>query len=116
VLQAIARRRQVLAAHLAEAQALRVEEGELRIFQPPGDSWLSAALQRPGNRAALEEALAEVCGPGHRWRVLDGAGVAPPPVDAAPAIAAAAADPKVQAVLDIFGGTIAGVERGAPED
>jgi hypothetical protein len=31
-------------------------------------------------------------------------------------MAAAAADPKVQAVLDIFGGTIAAVERRAPEE
>lgn len=120
VLQAIARRRQVLAAHLAEAQALRVEDGELRIFQPPGDSWLTAALERPGNRAALEEALAEVCGPGHRWRVLDGQLEAPSAAaattDAATALAAAATDPKVQAVLDIFGGTIAAVERSAAEE
>lgn len=117
VLHAVARRRQLLAAHLEEAQALHVSDGELQIFRRPGDSSLEAALQRAGNRAVLEEALAEVCGPGARWRILDGVG-APAPAAAAsePALAAAAADPKVQAVLDIFGGTIAAVERVAAED
>jgi len=118
VLHAVARRRQVLAAHLGEAQALHVEGNELHIFRRPGDNSLDAALQRPGNRTALEEALVEVCGTGARWRILDGdtggapAAAATPP----PALAAAAADPKVQAVLDIFGGTIAAVERASAEE
>jgi hypothetical protein len=116
LLQAIARRRQVLAAHLSEAQSLRLEGGELRIAQPPGDTWLTAALERPGNRAALEESLAEVCGPGHAWRIVTGAGAAPAPAGPPPTVAASTADPRVQAVLDIFGGTIAAVERGAPEE
>jgi len=116
VLHAVARRRQVLAAHLAEAQALHVEAGELQIFRQPGDLGLAAALQRPGNRAALEEALAEVCGPGARWRILDGAGDALPAPPATPDVESAAADPKVQAMLDIFGGTIAAVERTATEE
>ncbi|HXT20567.1 MAG TPA: hypothetical protein VN923_07450, partial [Thermoanaerobaculia bacterium] len=118
VLHAVARRRQVLAAHLGEAQALHIDGNELQIFRRPGDTSLDGALQRPGNRAALEEALAEVCGPGARWRILDGeGGAAPTPADVAPpALAAAAADPKVQAVLDIFGGTIAAVERAILED
>ncbi len=114
LLQGVARRRQVLAAHLTAAQALRLEGDELRIYQPPGDAWLQTALERPGNRAALEGALEEVCGPGCRWRLVDGA-PAPAPV-ATPTLAAAAADPKVQAVLDIFGGTITAVEHGAPEE
>ncbi|HEV8240106.1 MAG TPA: DNA polymerase III subunit gamma/tau [Thermoanaerobaculia bacterium] len=118
VLHAVARRRQVLAAHLGEAQALHVEGNELHIFRRPGDSSLEAALQRPGNRTVLDEALAEVCGAGARWRILDGdAGVAPAAVETPPpALAAAAADPKVQAVLDIFGGTIAAVERATLEE
>ncbi|HEV8632379.1 MAG TPA: hypothetical protein VGV61_18840, partial [Thermoanaerobaculia bacterium] len=114
VLQAIARRRQVLAAHLAEAQSLRLEGDELHIYQPPGDPWLAAALERAGNRSALEEALAEVCGPGLRWRVLV-AETAPLPPAASPS-PALAADPTVQAVLDIFDGTIQTVERRAAED
>ena len=118
VLHAVARRRQVLAAHLGEAQALHVEANELHIFRRPGDSSLDAALQRPGNRTALEEALAEVCGPGARWRILDGDTGGTPAADEnpAPSLAAAAADPKVQAVLDIFGGTIAAVERASAEE
>jgi DNA polymerase-3 subunit gamma/tau len=116
LLQAVTRRRQVLAAHLAAAQGMELVAGELRIYRPPGDGVLAAALERNGNRVALEEALAEVCGPGVRWRLLDGA-AAPPPANApAPAITAAAADPSVQAVLDIFGGTIAAVEKSAPEE
>jgi DNA polymerase III subunit gamma/tau len=116
VLHAVARRRQVLAAHLTEAQALHVDGSELRIYQRPGDGGLAAALQRPGNRSVLDEALAEVCGPGARWRLLDGAGAPAPTTPPTPAVTAAAADPKVQAVLDIFGGTIAAVERAAPEE
>jgi DNA polymerase III subunit gamma/tau len=116
VLHAIARRRQVLAAHLAEAQALHVAGNELQIYRRPGDGGLDGALQRPGNRTVLEEALAEVCGPGARWRLLDGDGAPEAPVEAEPALAAAAADPQVQAVLDIFGGTIAAVERAGAEE
>jgi DNA polymerase-3 subunit gamma/tau len=116
VLHAVARRRQLLAAHLEEAQALHVAAGELQIFRRPGDSSLDAALQRPGNRAVLEEALVEVCGPGARWRILDGAGAPAAAAAPEPALAAAAADPKVQAVLDIFGGSIAAVERVAAEE
>jgi DNA polymerase-3 subunit gamma/tau len=116
VLHAVARRRQVLAAHLTEAQALHVDGSELRIYQRPGDGGLAAALQRPGNRTVLDDALAEVCGPGARWRLLDGAGAPAAAPTPAPTVTAAAADPKVQAVLDIFGGTIAAVERAAPEE
>ena len=118
LMQAIARRRQVLAAHLAEAQALRLEGGELRIYQAPGEAWLGAALERPGNRTALEESLAEVCGGEARWRVL--VGELPPAAGAdltgAPALEAAAADPAVQAVLDIFGGTIQAVQAGGVDE
>jgi len=115
LLQAVERRRQVLRAHLDEAQALELADGELRIYRPPGDQALPRALERNGNRSALEEALLEVCGPGWRWRLVDGA---PPPAPAAPSpqVTAAAADPSVQAVLDIFGGTISSVERGASID
>jgi hypothetical protein len=118
VLHAVARRRQVLAAHLGEAQALHVEGNELQIYRRPGDSSLDTALQRPGNRTMLEEALAEVCGPGARWRILDGdaGAAAAAPETPAPTLAAAAADPKVQAVLDIFGGTIAAVERASLDE
>jgi hypothetical protein len=118
VLHAVARRRQVLAAHLGEAQALHVEGNELHIFRPPGDTSLDAALQRSGNRTVLEEALAEVCGPGARWRILDGdaAGAPPAAQTPPPTLAAAAADPKVQAVLEIFGGTIAAVERATVDE
>jgi DNA polymerase-3 subunit gamma/tau len=118
LMQAIARRRQVLAAHLAEAQALRLEGSELRIYQAPGEAWLGAALERPGNRTALEESLAEVCGGEARWRVL--VGELPPAAGAdpagAPALEAAAADPAVQAVLDIFGGTIQAVQAGGVDE
>ncbi len=116
VLHAVARRRQVLAAHLAEAQALHVAGDELQIYRRPGDGSLDGALQRPGNRTVLEEALAEVCGPGARWRLLDGDGAPEAPAEAEPALTAAAADPQVQAVLDIFGGTIAAVERASAEE
>jgi hypothetical protein len=116
VLQAVARRRQVLAAHLGEAQALRFADRELRIYQAPGESWLAAALERPGNRTALEESLAEVCGNGAGWRVVVGEAPRPAAAADAPGDATSASDPAVQAVLDIFGGSIQAVEaRGAEE-
>jgi len=116
LLQAVERRRQVLAAHLAEAQRMVVVDGELRIYRAPGDQVLAAALERAPNRAALDEAITEACGARLRWRLLDGDAAARPKVEPAPAVAAAAADPAVQAVLDIFGGSIAAVERSAPEE
>ena len=116
LMQAIARRRQVLAAHLGEAQALRLEDGELRIYQAPGEAWLGAALERPGNRAALEESLAEVCGGTPRWRIVVGEQPPAPAPTATPALAAAAADPAVQAVLDIFGGTISAVDASGGDE
>jgi DNA polymerase-3 subunit gamma/tau len=110
LLQAVARRRQVLAAHLGEATALRLESGALVIYQPSGEGWLAAALERPGNRTALEEALVEVTG-ASSWRVVAAAAAPPAPAaQPAPALDAAAGDPTVQAVLDIFGGTLQAVE------
>ena len=40
----------MLAAHLGEAQALRVEQGVLVIYQAPGEAWLAAALERLHSR------------------------------------------------------------------
>jgi len=76
---------------------------------------LAAALERNGNRTALEDALLEVCGPGWRWRLVDGA-APPPPAALAAEVAAAATDPSVQAVLDIFGGKISSVEKSGAEE
>ncbi|HVS04121.1 MAG TPA: DNA polymerase III subunit gamma/tau [Thermoanaerobaculia bacterium] len=112
LVQAVNRRRQVLAAHLRAAEALRFADGTLLIVQPPGDRWLEGALTRDANRAALEQSLAEVWGAGTGWRLLPGEGT---PAAAAAgeeqAAAAAAADPTVQKVLQIFDGRIQAVER-----
>ena len=122
-LELISKRKQSLAAHLSEAQALEVEEGVLKIFTPPGDSWLQTTLARPTNARLLEESIAAVWGPGVSWRLAAG----DPEVVAArqaaeekqaedPNVEAALEDPRVQTVLDIFGGSIESVEeRGVSE-
>jgi hypothetical protein len=85
-------------------------EGELRIYHSPGDTWLKDNLQRDANRQVLEETIAEVWGPGSGWRLLESD--APPslPHPSPELPASAAADPTVQTLLDIFGGTVERVE------
>ncbi len=104
--QAVARRKQAVAAYLDHAQALRFADGELSVETARGDSILADALARGGNRQVFEEALAEVFGAGARFRLREAA--APPPArerPPRPAAAAAMANPTVQTVLQIFGGT-----------
>ena len=76
----MARRKQAVAAYLDHAQALRFADGELSVETPPGDHILADALARGGNRQVFEEALAEVFGPGTRFRLREAAAE---PADAA---------------------------------
>ncbi len=108
-LEAVAKRKQALAAHLEDAQSLAFAEGELRIYLQPGDEWLPAAMQRTTNRDILADAVREVWGPSARWCLAAGAGVAPA-VKLEPLPAAEteqlAAHPMVQTMLEIFGGKV----------
>ena len=108
-LEAVAKRKQALAAHLEDAQSLSFAEGELKIYLQPGDEWLPAAMQRTTNRDILADAVREVWGPAARWCLAVGTGVAPAvklePLPAAET-AELAAHPMVQTMLEIFGGKV----------
>jgi DNA polymerase-3 subunit gamma/tau len=108
-LEQVSRRKQLLAAHLSGAHRLQFIDGELRIEAPAGDTWLRDRLSRESNRSVLEESLASTWGPDVRWRLLEPPDTPEPdrPIDeASPAVE----DPRVQAVLDIFGGSVQSIE------
>jgi hypothetical protein len=83
---------------------------------------LQRALERPGNRRVMDEAVARVCGPGSGWRAVAGAGPAaePRPIEpragkpeqtTLPAAGLAEAE-QLQIVTDlreILGGTVVGI-------
>jgi hypothetical protein len=113
-LELLSRYRQPLAAHLAHADALRIEGRTLRVFV--GDpAFLERALRRPANREALERALGEGLGDGAGWELVSAsAGPAdndPEPDSGDGEVSAEVADhPTVQAALELFGGTIESIE------
>ena len=108
LLMIISRDRQVLAAHLRQAQRLHLEGQILTIFQDPEDHWLEQALQRTGNRKTLDSALVELFGSEANWTVQDGdrvpgttnQEVPPETPETEPD------DTVLQAVLQIFDGTV----------
>ncbi len=110
--------RPTLAARLEGAE-LVFADGELRIALADADESARAQVERPSNRELLDAALAAAFGAGARWRLLDSA--APPKPLAKPAAgepadrSAPAADPRVQTVLDIFGGTVVTESASAVE-
>jgi len=105
-------RRPTLAASLAAA-ALRHDGGALVIELPAGDALAVAQLQRNSNRELLAAAAAAAFGAGTRVSVVEGtprAGAAAPAAPSrrdSPLQPVPADDPRVQAVLDIFGGAVA---------
>lgn len=110
-LDEVSKRRPNLAGALDSADKLSFSEGCLTIVAPAGDTWLGPRLAQDVNRAAIDEALAAVWGPGNRWSLAHGEAKAPlPEVKAAPE-RAVADNPTVQAVLDIFGGRVETVEE-----
>jgi DNA polymerase-3 subunit gamma/tau len=111
-------RRPMLAAQLAAAR-FELAGGELRLALPAGDALAAQQIQRAANREALDAAVVGIFGTGTRWRLVEGATAAAPLPPAAreaeqrrrdEARSDAATDPRVQAVLDIFGGTVRSVE------
>jgi hypothetical protein len=86
---------------------------------PAGDHSLAEALARGGNGRAFDEALAETFGAGTGYRLLHQEAKPAPAAaapSAAPALAAAASNPTVQRVLDIFGGTVQRIELETEEE
>lgn len=120
-LEEISTHKQPLAAHLEQAEALRFENGRLRIVVAPGDAYLSSRLSQPANRGTLDQAVVKVWGPDAAWELAEGAGSRLPDADDQAAAAAAATstvmNPAVQTLLDIFGGKVEAVEEhGGPRE
>ncbi len=122
-LEEISKRRQPLAALLAEAD-LVFADGALHIASPPDDGLLEMRLQQAASKQTVEEALAAVWGAGTAWRLVRGGGTrkAVSAMGATGAAGAGSAEPavelakvselpQVQALLDIFGGRVETVEE-----
>jgi hypothetical protein len=121
---AASRRRPALAVHLAAAR-MAFAGGELRIYFAPDGELHRRALDRPTNRQILEEAAGQIWGPGCRVTVGsrsrdEDAGSASDTMPRGSASGTAeelareaSTHPTVQAVLDIFGGTVRAVEPHA---
>lgn len=110
-LHAVTAKKQPLGVRLEAALDLRFEDGTLLIEIPRGDSWMVKALERDSNRHVLEDALHAVWGADTRWQVKEidppqGTGDDAPAEQAAAPDPETAGDPRVQTVLDIFGGKI----------
>jgi len=117
-------RRPTLAARLTAARLVHAE-GVLEILLPDDDPSGVTQLQRASNREMLGAAAAAAFGAGTRLKIGTTAPVAgdadAPELDAdgrssAPELAAVAEDPRVQAVLDIFGGEVTAVRTVHHDD
>jgi len=113
LLEEVNRRKPSLAAHLKEAVRLALADDVLEIHVRAGSTWLSTRLAKDANKQALEEAVVNAIGPGTSWKLIETEASAEAPVaDSEPeapgsSVPGTAADnPTVQAVLDIFGGTV----------
>lgn len=123
LLQEINRRKAALAAHLQEALQLKVANGTLEIHTRAGSSWLSTRLNKDSNKTALEASIEAALGPGVGWQLIESDAPAHSPTRAAEPESGAAAEadaeainnPTVQAVLDIFGGTVERVDDSDKE-
>jgi len=107
-----------LAAHLAEAESLELSDNRLVIAVPADDTWLEDSLQRESNRKALEEAIAQVWGEGVTWS-LESSGKPSAPTARSQGGATEddiMSDPGVQAVLELFGGTVETGEANQEDD
>ncbi|MDH3253396.1 MAG: DNA polymerase III subunit gamma/tau [Acidobacteriota bacterium] len=107
-LEHVSRRNQALAAHLTGAPRLHYHDGELSICVTPGDTWIRDRLAVKKHRLTLEEALAATWGSDTRWRLVESEEPAAT-VEEAPQ-RESISDPRVQTVLDIFGGSVESVE------
>ncbi len=116
-LEQVSRRKPPLAAHLGHAEKLDYTGRELLIYTPPGDPWLAQALARPANREVLEAAIAAAWGGEAAWRLVvakPGGSPVVPNEAPAPAASPSAQHPTVQALLELFGGTVEAGDRREP--
>ena len=119
-------RRPTLAAGLEHAR-LRVEDGQLVIELPEDDPVRAKQLSRASNRELLGAAAVAAFGAGTRLRLVEAPATTPPPAaegedgDSSPSLDTdhadpALDDPRVKAVLDIFGGKAVTVEPSDDEE
>lgn len=111
----LALRRPVLAGHF-EAARLSLADGRLEILYPASAELFGSSLGRAANREVIDAAVAAAFGPQASWHAradraarAEAPSDAPPPAQAERAIAEAREHPRVQAVLEIFGGEVADV-------
>jgi len=122
LLEAVGRRKQPLQVRLKTAEKLEFDDQGLVLYIPAGSTGLSSALERSSNRTVLSGALKELWGKELSWRFVETATPAPEPEADKSATAAEAAleqvrsDPRVQRVLDIFGGTVEGIVQNKGGD
>lgn len=110
-LAAVGRNRQSLAAHLSGANSLDFRDGVLEISVPRGDTWLHDRLERPANRRVLEEAMAKTWNSQATWKIVEkDLPRSAPQTEVEDASREALDDPRVQTVLEIFGGSVESVE------
>jgi DNA polymerase III subunit gamma/tau len=117
--EALAKRRQPLAAYLGSALELTLSGEQIHITLAAGDHSLAEALARGANAQTFDEVLRDVLGPGAsyqlHYRSLPSAATA---AAAAPETPRTTVHnhPTVQAVLEIFGGTVQHIELPPAED
>ena len=105
----ISRRSQALAAHLAGAHCLEFKDNELRICTTVGDTWIRDRLSQERHRETLAAALAATWGKEASWRLVEEE--APPSPSVPASEQETVNDPRVQTLLDIFGGSVESVEN-----
>ncbi len=106
----VGRKKQPFLVRLRHAQSITIDGGTLKIA---GDKSLAKALERDSNRCILVEAVKETWGSSATWAFRETAPAPPPKLaEAEPETPPpeepgdASQDPRVQQVLDIFGGTV----------
>ena len=72
-----------------------------------GDTWIRERLSQEKHRETLEAALVATWGKGTKWRLIEEE--APPPAEPVQE-QETVDDPRVQTLLDIFGGSVEQVE------
>ncbi|MCB9378898.1 MAG: DNA polymerase III subunit gamma/tau [Holophagales bacterium] len=106
--------RPALAGHFDDAE-LRLDGGRLEILYPESAELFGSSLARPANRKVIDAAVLAAFGSDATWnaRARRHTEAAPPPepevAETEKAMAAAREHPRVQAVLEIFGGDVAEV-------
>ncbi len=120
----VSARRPALAAQLQALATLTFSAADRRLVIQPHDALAAGSLARANNRDLIDAAVRAAFGEPATWRFAPVAPAAEhpalPPAAASPAAAnpesTPAEHPRVQAVLDIFGGTVAAVEPAGSDE